>query len=521
MPRTIELVLRPDEAAGDESLRDAASRALGGVPVACARVRRRVVDARRGVRLRLTVTAWLEGEAVPAEPLPSPPRIARVSASASPIAVVGAGPAGLFAALRLVELGVPAVVVDRGRRVQDRRRDIAALNKEGIVDPESNYCFGEGGAGTYSDGKLYTRSDKRGPVVRVLDTLIAHGAPADIRVDARPHIGSNRLPRVVTRLRETLESAGAPVRFGSRVTDLRIEGGRVRGFRLAGGEEIEAAGVILAAGHSARDVFDLALRAGARLEAKPFAVGVRVEHPQPLIDRIQYGRDAGHPILPAASYRLATTVGGRGVFSFCMCPGGWIVPATTDEDAVVVNGMSLSRRDSPFANSGIVVAIELADLAALGYEGPLAGVQFQRDLERHAFVLGGGTQRAPAQRLPDFIAGRESQTLPRSSYRPGITPVPLDAELPEFLTTRLREALRRFARSMRGYDTAEAVAVGVESRSSSPVRIVRDPGNLESPTIAGLYPCGEGAGYAGGIASAALDGMRVAEQVAAAWRAGR
>jgi len=299
------------------------------------------------------------------------------------------------------------------------------------------------------------------------------------------------------------------------VVGLAIDAGRVRGVRLASGEEIAAAAVVVAAGHSARDVFELVKSAGASIEAKPFAVGVRVEHPQPLIDAIQYGRDAGHPLLPAASYRLATTVESRGVYSFCMCPGGWIVPATTETGAIVVNGMSLSRRDSPFANSGIVVAVEPADLAALGYTGVFAGVDFQRALESRAAELGGGDQVAPAQRLTDFVAGRESRTLPRSSYRPGMRAAPLHAELPRFLAERLRTALRRFGRTLNGYDTSEAVLVAVESRSSSPVRVVRNPQTLESPNLPGVYPAGEGAGYAGGIVSAALDGIRVAERIAA------
>ena len=519
MPRDLELTLSLDDAASEERLRAAVARRLriDAGSIHAVGIVRRAVDARgAGARMQLRVRVFCGDERPPhAERLGPVVDRPRVSGRREPVVVVGAGPCGLFAALRLAEHGIASVVLDRGKNVQSRRRDIAALNKRGIVDADSNYCFGEGGAGTYSDGKLYTRADKRGPVAEVLRVLLAHGAPAEVAVDARPHIGSNRLPKIVASLRATLEAAGSAVRFEARVRDLEIDRGRVRGVRLWSGEEIAATAVILAAGHSARDVFELADRAGLWLEAKPFAVGVRVEHPQPLIDAIQYGRDAGHPLLPAASYRLATTVDHRGVYSFCMCPGGWIVPATTEPDAVVVNGMSLSRRDSPFANSGIVVAVEREDLAALGHAGAFAGVELQRALERRAAALGGGAQVAPAQRLTDFIAGRSSPTLPRSSYRPGIRSAPLHEELPGFLAERLRAALRRFGKTMRGYDTSEAVAVGVESRSSSPVRIVRDPETLESPALPGLYPAGEGAGYAGGIVSAALDGLRVAERIAA------
>lgn len=515
MPREIELTLLPAELADAERLRELAARRarVSAQDVAEARVLRRAIDARsRPVRFRVKVHLVLRGDVL--APSPPPRRLAHVSRTGRPVVVIGGGPAGLFAALRLAERGVPAIVLERGKPVQARRRDIAALNKLGIVDPDSNYCYGEGGAGTYSDGKLYTRADKRGPVVEVLRTLVAHGAAEDILVDARPHIGSNNLPKVVTRLRETLESAGVPVRFGAKAVELVRDRGRAVGVRLASGEEIAAAAVILAAGHSARDVFAMLEAVGARLEAKAFAVGVRAEHPQPLIDAIQYGADAGNPLLPAAAYRLAATVEGRGVYSFCMCPGGRIVPAATEPDLVVVNGMSLSRRDSPFANSGIVVAVEPADLAALGYREALGGLRLQAEIERRAAELGGGAQVAPAQRLADFVAGRESASLPRTSYRPGVRAASLHAELPDFLARRLREALRRFARTMRGYDSSEAVLVGVETRSSSPVRVLRDPVTLESPTLADLFPCGEGAGYAGGIVSAALDGLKVAERVA-------
>jgi uncharacterized FAD-dependent dehydrogenase len=519
MSRELDLVLRPDVAADAEALRAAAARAaqLPLDEVADVRVLRRALDARRGVRMLLRVRVVMQGERAPAADVPRPPSF-QAPRRGRPVVIVGDGPAGIFAALRLAERGVPAVILERGKSVQARRHDLAALNKHGAVDPESNYCFGEGGAGTYSDGKLYTRAQKRGPVATVLEQLVTHGADPAILIDARPHIGSNRLPRVVSALRATLAAGGVETRFASRVTDLIVDRARVVGVRLADDSAIDCAAVVLATGHSARDVYALVERAGAPLTAKGFAVGVRVEHPQPLIDRAQYGADAERYELPAASYRLAATVEERGVFSFCMCPGGWIVPATTESDAVVLNGMSLARRDSPFANSGIVVALEPADVAALGYPGATGGVELQAALERAAFAAGGGAQVAPAQRLPDFVAGRASADLPRCSYRPGVRPVRLDLQLPPFIATRLRAALRRFGRTIAGYDTREAIVVGVETRSSSPVRIVRDPVTLASPALAGLCPCGEGAGCAGGIVSAALDGLAVADAVAAAYR---
>jgi uncharacterized protein len=517
MPRDVEITVSLADAESRERLHAAIARRLDVDPdsIAEAQITRRAIDARgSGARLRLRLRVFATGEAPLEETTALSYRLNPVSSRGPPVIVVGAGPAGLFAALRLAERGVRSVLLERGKPVQARRRDIALLNKQGVVDPDSNYCFGEGGAGTYSDGKLYTRADKRGPVLEVLRMLVAHGAPSDILVDARPHIGSNRLPRVVARLRETLEASGSAVRFGARVAALFCDRARIRGVRLAGGEELEAPAVVVATGHSARDAYHWLAQAGAELEPKPFAVGVRVEHPQPLIDAIQYGRDVGHPLLPAASYRLSATVRGRGVYSFCMCPGGWIVPASTENDAVVVNGMSLSRRDSPFANSGIVVAVEPDDLAEVGYTGVFCGVEFQAALERRAAELGGGRQVAPAQRLADFCAGRESTSLPRSSYRPGIRAAALHSELPVFVFERLRTAIGRFARVMRGFDTAEAVAVATESRTSSALRVLRDDETLQSPTVAGLFPAGEGAGYAGGIVSAALDGLRVADRVA-------
>ena len=473
-------------------------------------IRKRSIDARRGrVKFHLVVGV--------AQAHPPGPPLRQVDGE--PVVIVGGGPAGLFCAYELARAGLRSIILDRGKPVQARRRDLKGLTQHGVVDPDSNYCFGEGGAGTYSDGKLYTRAHKRGDVRDVIEILAHHGAPEDILVDARPHIGSNKLPKVITALREALEHAGNEVRFGARATQLMVHDGRAIGVVLADGSEVRGRAVVLATGHSARDVHAMLVAANVRLEAKPFAMGVRIEHPQPLIDRIQYGKFAGHPKLRAAAYRLAYTPSDhRGAFSFCMCPGGWIVPASTEQDGLVVNGMSLSRRDSPYANSGLVVSIELADLERLGLATPLGGVELQRRLEQAAALAGGGALRAPATRATDFAKGRGSSTVPATSYQPGLAAgniaEVLDATgIP--LAARLREALPVFDRQMRGYLTAEAVLVGVESRTSSPVRVPRDATTLQSPDIAHLYPGGEGAGYAGGIVSAALDGMRIARAIVA------
>lgn len=475
-------------------------------------LRKRSIDARRG-RVKFHVVV---GAQRPDAPLGGAPLR---EVAGPPVVIVGGGPAGLFCAYELARAGVKSVIVDRGKPVQARRRDLKGLTQHGRVDPDSNYCYGEGGAGTYSDGKLYTRSHKRGDVRDVIEVLALHGAPEQILVDARPHIGSNKLPKVITAIREKLESVGSEVRFGARAVEVVRRDGRAIGVRLADGDEILGRAVVMATGHSARDVHAMLERAGVQLEAKPFAMGVRIEHPQPLIDRIQYGRAAGHIKLPAAAYRLAFTPSdGRGAFSFCMCPGGWIVPASTEVDGLVVNGMSLSRRDSPYANSGLVVAVELADLDRLGLSRPHGGVELQRRLEQAALKAGGGELRAPATRATDFVKGKASSTVPSTSYQPGLAATDIAEVLDATgvpLAARLREALAQFDRQMRGYLTEEAVLVGVESRTSSPVRVPRDPERLESPDLPGLYPCAEGAGYAGGIVSAALDGVRVARAITA------
>jgi uncharacterized FAD-dependent dehydrogenase len=430
--------------------------------------------------------------------------------------------------LRLIELGIKPIVLERGKDVQARRRDLALINREGVVNADSNYCFGEGGAGTYSDGKLYTRVKDKNAIRRVLETLVAHGASPEILIEAHPHIGSNKLPQVVAAMRESILRAGGEVRFETRAVDFIIENNVMRGVVTQSGDAVYGESVILATGHSGRDIFEMLARKRVLIEPKPFAMGVRIEHPQPLIDRIQYrnaptanvpeGREWRHPRLPAAAYRLASTVEDRGVFSFCMCPGGWIVPAATEADEVVVNGMSLSRRDSPFANSGLVVSVEVEDLEPFAKHGKLAGMFYQKALEQAARVAGGNNnsvgQRAPAQRVTDFIARRTSSSLPLCSYKPGIHSAPLHEVLPPALSQRLQRGLQDFGKKMRGYVTQEAIVIGVESRTSSPVRVPRDA-QLQHPEISGLFPTGEGAGYAGGIVSAAIDGERVAEACAA------
>ena len=449
------------------------------------------------------------------------------------VVVVGSGPAGTFAALRLAQAGVAVTVVEQGEPVQPRRHDLAQLTRGNLV-PDSNYCFGEGGAGTFSDGKLYTRSKDRAAIGETLATLIEHGADPAIGVESRPHIGSNRLPKILVALREDLQRRGVTYRFNEKVTDLVLSpSGALRGVRCESGAELCGDAVVLAVGHSARGVYEFLHRRGVRLEAKAFAIGARVEHPQPLIDRIQYGRAADHPALPTAFYQVSTTCRDRGVYSFCMCPGGWVVPSSTEPDGLCVNGMSLSRRDSPLANSALVVTVEPRDFAAYGSgaEDPLAGVAFQRAVERAAFAAGGGGFVAPAQRLLDLLGRRSpnagasssggsgaSSGLRPSTYRPWVTAGDLTTVLPPFVVEPLRDALRAFDRTMPGFLCAEAQLVGVETRTSAPVRIVRDA-TLQSPGLPGLYPSGEGAGYAGGIVSAAIDGLRIADAIVARFTA--
>lgn len=434
--------------------------------------------------------------------------------NAKEIHIIGFGPAGMYAALRCIELGYKPIILERGKNVQDRRRDLKTINQDQIVNEESNYCFGEGGAGTYSDGKLYTRSLKRGDVRRIFENLVFHGATEQILVDAHPHIGTNKLPKIIQNIRETILNFGGEIHFGTKVVDFIVKNNKLKAIQLLNGAEMAVNAVILATGHSARDVYELLHKKNIALKAKSFAMGVRVEHPQEIIDQIQYHcvneRDA---LLPAAAYSLVHQVKNRGVYSFCMCPGGFIVPAATSNGEVVVNGMSPSRRNNRFANSGIVVELDI-DKDFKKYEkfGALKGLEFQKDLERIAFLAGGRTQTAPAQRLVDFVDGKISSELNDTSYQPGLNSAPLHSLLPKIIGGRLRKGFAAFGQKMHGYYTNEANIVGVESRTSSPVNIPRKE-NLEHPEIEGLFPCGEGGGYAGGIVSAAMDGERCAEAV--------
>ncbi|SNT24898.1 hypothetical protein SAMN05421640_2943 [Ekhidna lutea] len=437
--------------------------------------------------------------------------------NADPVIIVGAGPAGLFAALRAIEGGLKPIVLERGKDVQSRRRDLAAINKEHIVNPESNYCFGEGGAGTYSDGKLYTRSKKRGSIRRVFEILVAHGATSEILFESHPHIGTNKLPKLVTALRESIEVAGGEVHFNTKVTDFIIENGEMKGVVTENGGALNGIAVVLATGHSARDIFRLCKERSVKIEAKPFALGVRIEHPQQLIDKIQYKCEDRGEYLPASAYSLVsqTTLKGakRGVFSFCMCPGGFIVPAATAPGELVVNGMSPSRRDSKYSNSGMVAAVEVEDLVSYRKYDNLAAMEFQADVEKQAWKMGGETQVAPAQRMVDFVNGKVSSDLLETSYQPGLHSVDMMEVLPDFIGKRLRQGFQYFGQKMRGYLTNEAQIVGVESRTSSPVRIPRDKETCEHVEVKRLFPCAEGAGYAGGIVSAAMDGERCMEGV--------
>jgi len=509
--KQVQINLNPAAAADENAVRKIAASLTGTdqKDISAVRVIRRSVDARKkNIRINLTVEVFYGEDS----DIPSlDPYIPVDVTSKREVIIVGAGPAGLFAALRLIELGIRPVIIERGRDVSLRKKDIARISREQTVDPDSNYCFGEGGAGTYSDGKLYTRSKKRGDNKRVLELLCLHGANENILYEAHPHLGTDKLPGIISNIRKSILDAGGQFILEKKVTDFIIESDSIKGVITSDNEKFLSPCIILATGHSARDIYNICHNRGVNLEMKTFAMGVRVEHPQELIDRIQYHGNSRGEYLPAASYSVAKQVDGRGVYSFCMCPGGFIVPSATAQEEVVVNGMSPSGRNSPYANSGIVVEIKHEDLIKYNSSGVMAGIEFQKELEREAWKNGGHTQRAPAQRLSDFVSGVSSGSLPEVSYFPGVTTSPLHSWLPKAIGRRLRDGFRLFGHLMNGYLTNEAVVLGVESRTSSPIRIPRDHDSLEHIKINGLYPCGEGSGYAGGIVSSAVDGMRTAD----------
>tara|TARA_R110000850_G_scaffold277142_1_gene423504 strand:- start:13262 stop:14818 length:1557 start_codon:yes stop_codon:yes gene_type:complete len=509
MQKEFSFQVAPEVAAVPTALQHYVSKQVG-IPLEEIRhveILKRSIDARQKnikVNLKVLVFVHEDFERVPIKKPPYPD-----VSTADPILIIGAGPAGLFAALRCIELGRKPIVIERGKDVRARRRDLKRLNIEHIVNEDSNYCFGEGGAGTYSDGKLYTRSKKRGDVQRILELLVAFGATRQILVEAHPHIGTNKLPGIIQEITQTIIGHGGEVHFESRVVDIHVKENAVTGISLKDGSRMEAQKIILATGHSARDIFELLHKKGIRIEAKPFALGVRVEHPQELIDSIQYNCDFRGAFLPPAPYSIVKQVEGRGVYSFCMCPGGIIAPCATSQGEIVTNGWSPSKRDQATANSGIVVEVGFKDFKPFG-ESPLAAMYFQQQVEQKAWLEGGKTQTAPGQRLVDFSLGKVSQDLPETSYKPGITSVELGSVLPGFIYRSLQKGFMEFGKSMKGYFTNEAVVHATESRTSSPVRIPRNPETLEHIHVKGLYPCGEGAGYAGGIVSAAIDGEKCA-----------
>lgn len=511
MPKEVQIRIAPADYENHEIWKRQAARKAGVSHKEIQQVEllRRSVDSRKKPIFNLKVRIWLEGEEVSRAGNTEGVHLQDVS-QAPEVHIVGLGPAGLFSGLELIHLGFKPIILERGKAVRERRRDLAALTKEGIVHPDSNYCFGEGGAGTFSDGKLYTRSTKRGDTRAVLDTLVQFGAVKDIQIDSHPHIGTNKLPGIIQAMREAIVEAGGEVHFNTRLTGLKRDSNGIKSIQTNHSDWQPCQSLILATGHSARDIFEMLHHEGIQIEAKPFALGVRVEHPQALIDKIQYSISSErHFCLPAASYSLVQQVEGKGVYSFCMCPGGIICPAATSPGELVVNGWSPSKRNSPYANSGMVVEIGLRDMENPD-ENPLAGLAFQASVEQRAFQAGGGKQVAPAQGLEDFVKGRLSSALPKTSYIPGVSSAKLGEVLPDFVYRKLQGGFRAFGRRLKGFLTNEAVAVATESRTSSPVRIPRDRQSFMHPQVQGLFPCGEGAGYAGGIMSAAVDGQKCA-----------
>lgn len=515
MFQELQLQLSPEIAANQQLLKDYLAKQIkvAAKEIQHISVVKRSIDARqKAVKINLKVKVFLQGESCVEQPIQLPDY--KNIANSQEVIIVGAGPAGLFAALQLIELGLKPIVIERGKDVRGRRRDLKAINLNHLVNEDSNYCFGEGGAGTYSDGKLYTRSKKRGDVDRILKLLVGFGASPEILIEAHPHIGTNKLPQIIQDIRAKIIECGGQVLFETRVADFVIKNNEIQGVVTQNGEVISANKVILATGHSARDIFELLDRKKIFIEVKPFALGVRAEHPQELIDKIQYHCDYRGEYLPPAPYSIVRQVNGRGMYSFCMCPGGVIAPCATSPGEVVTNGWSPSKRDQSTANSGIVIELKLEDFKPFAKFGALAGMEFQKTIEQNAWQLAGQTQRVPAQRLVDFTENKVSANIPKTSYVPGTTSVEMGQVFPDFLTNILRNGFIEFGKSMRGYMTNEAVLHAPESRTSSPVRIPRNSETLEHVQIKGLYPCGEGAGYAGGIVSAAIDGEKCALKIA-------
>lgn len=513
MLKELNISLSPKEASLEEYFKPIVAKQLdiNEKDISCVQIIRHSVDARsRNIKVNLNLKVFTNEE-LPG--LPYSPFVYENVQLKTPVIIVGAGPAGLFAALKLIELGYKPIVLERGKDVSSRKKDVALITREHLINPDSNYCFGEGGAGTFSDGKLYTRSKKRGDNRKILNVLHFMGAHDNILYESHPHIGTDKLPGIIINIREAIRNAGGEVHFGFKVTDFLLKDGAIKGVESSNGNKIEGAAVIIATGHSARDIYELLQSKGIMLEAKAFAMGVRVEHPQELIDSIQYHSNGRGLYLPAASYNLVEHVEDRGVYSFCMCPGGFIVPSATSGDEVVVNGMSPSLRNSPFANSGMVVEIRVEDTVEFSNNGTTAGLKYQKYLENLAHINAGNSQAAPAQRLADFVKNRISAELPKTSYFPGVVSSPLHFWLPDGIKSRLQKSFEKFGRVLNGYLTNEAVILGVETRTSSPVRIPRNLETYEHPQVKGLFPCGEGSGYAGGIVSSAIDGELCAEAV--------